>query len=116
MRPVPRAAATLVAALLLPVAGGSPASAAGGLPGSLKTVEAEYADWLDAGSAVSTIDSGLTERIAGRGRSAWAAQLRDLTAELARAFASGVPYCLNVNVRGVRSPFTQWQLSGKSKR
>jgi acetolactate synthase-1/2/3 large subunit len=33
-----------------------------------------------------------------------------------RAFASGVPYCLNVNVRGVRSPFTQWQLSGKSKR
>jgi acetolactate synthase I/II/III large subunit len=33
-----------------------------------------------------------------------------------RAFASGVPYCLNVNVRGVRSPFTQWQLSGKAKR
>jgi acetolactate synthase-1/2/3 large subunit len=32
------------------------------------------------------------------------------------AFASGIPYCLNVNVRGVRSPFTQWQLSGKSKR
>src|SRR5881397_327868 len=30
-----------------------------------------------------------------------------------RAFASGMPYCLNVNVRGVRSPFTQWQLSGK---
>jgi acetolactate synthase-1/2/3 large subunit len=30
-----------------------------------------------------------------------------------RAFASGVPYCLNVNVRGVRSPFTQWQISGK---
>lgn len=32
-----------------------------------------------------------------------------------RAFASGMPYCLNVNVRGVRSPFTQWQLSGKKK-
>ena len=30
-----------------------------------------------------------------------------------RAFRSGIPYCLNVNVRGVRSPFTQWQLSGK---
>ncbi|HTM47124.1 MAG TPA: thiamine pyrophosphate-binding protein [Bryobacteraceae bacterium] len=30
-----------------------------------------------------------------------------------RAFSSGIPYCLNVNVRGVRSPFTQWQLSGK---
>jgi acetolactate synthase-1/2/3 large subunit len=30
-----------------------------------------------------------------------------------RAFSAGVPYCLNVNVRGVRSPFTQWQLAGK---
>jgi len=30
-----------------------------------------------------------------------------------RAFRSGAPYCLNVNVRGVRSPFTQWQISGK---
>jgi len=30
-----------------------------------------------------------------------------------RAFRSGMPYCLNVNVRGVRSPFTQWQISGK---
>ncbi|MEO7653504.1 MAG: thiamine pyrophosphate-binding protein, partial [Bryobacteraceae bacterium] len=32
-----------------------------------------------------------------------------------RAFSSGIPYCLNVNVQGVRSPFTQWQLSGKKK-
>jgi len=32
---------------------------------------------------------------------------------VARAFASGVPYCLNVKVRGVRSPFTQWQIAGK---
>ncbi|MGH9661555.1 MAG: thiamine pyrophosphate-binding protein, partial [Bryobacteraceae bacterium] len=31
-----------------------------------------------------------------------------------RALASGVPYCLNVNVRGVRSPFTDWQVSGKA--
>ena len=30
-----------------------------------------------------------------------------------RAFSAGMPYCLNVNVRGVRSPFTQWQISGK---
>jgi hypothetical protein len=92
VRPIPGAAATLIAALLLPVADASSASAASGLPGSLKTIEAEYADWLDAGSAVSTIDSGLTERIAGRGRSAWAAQLRGLTAQLARAFATaGAP-------------------------
>jgi acetolactate synthase I/II/III large subunit len=27
-----------------------------------------------------------------------------------RAFASGRPYLLNVNVRGVRSPFTRWKL------
>lgn len=32
-----------------------------------------------------------------------------------RAFSSGVPYCLNVNIRGVRSPFTDWQVAGKKK-
>jgi len=32
-----------------------------------------------------------------------------------RAFSSGVPYCLNVNIRGARSPFTDWQISGKKK-
>jgi len=30
-----------------------------------------------------------------------------------RAFSAGVPYCLNVNVRGARSPFTEWQILGK---
>jgi acetolactate synthase I/II/III large subunit len=34
---------------------------------------------------------------------------------LRRAFASGRPYCLNVRVRGVRSPFTKWQIAGKKK-
>jgi acetolactate synthase-1/2/3 large subunit len=33
---------------------------------------------------------------------------------VARAFAAGVPYCLNVKIRGVRSPFTEWQIAGKS--
>ena len=32
-----------------------------------------------------------------------------------RALASGVPYCLNVKIRGVRSPFTDWQIAGKKK-
>jgi acetolactate synthase-1/2/3 large subunit len=32
-----------------------------------------------------------------------------------RAFSSGIPYCLNVNVSGVRSPFTEWQIAGKKK-
>jgi acetolactate synthase-1/2/3 large subunit len=32
-----------------------------------------------------------------------------------RAFAAGVPYCLNVRIRGVRSPFTEWQIAGKKR-
>jgi acetolactate synthase I/II/III large subunit len=32
-----------------------------------------------------------------------------------RAFAAGRPYCLNVRVRGARSPFTQWQIAGKRR-
>jgi acetolactate synthase-1/2/3 large subunit len=33
-----------------------------------------------------------------------------------RAFASGVPYCINARIRGVRSPFTDWQIAGKQGR
>jgi acetolactate synthase-1/2/3 large subunit len=29
-----------------------------------------------------------------------------------RAFRSDVPYCVNVMIRGVRSPFTEWKLAG----
>jgi acetolactate synthase-1/2/3 large subunit len=32
-----------------------------------------------------------------------------------RAFAAGGPYLLNVVIRGVRSPFTEWQIAGKKK-
>jgi acetolactate synthase I/II/III large subunit len=32
-----------------------------------------------------------------------------------RAFAAGRPYCLNVRVRGARSPFTDWQIAGKRR-
>ena len=32
-----------------------------------------------------------------------------------RAFASGKPYLLNVDVKGVRSSFTEWQILGKKK-
>jgi acetolactate synthase-1/2/3 large subunit len=31
---------------------------------------------------------------------------------LGRALASGIPYCLNVKIRGVRSPFTDWRIAG----
>ena len=83
-------AAILAAVLLLPTARGAPAV----LP-SVEKVEAEYADWLDAVGAVSTIDSGLTPRIAGRGRSAWNRQLQDLSARLEPALAADYPASLS---------------------
>jgi acetolactate synthase-1/2/3 large subunit len=50
----------------------------------------------------------------------WAAEVPDAAQipkylERAYAFTSGVPYCLNVKIRGVRSPFTEWQIAGKKK-
>ena len=40
-------------------------------------------------------------------------RLDEVPAAVQRAFAARRPYLLNVNVRGARSPFTQWQLAGK---
>lgn len=57
-----------------------PLSAASDAP--LAHVEAEYADWLDATSAVSTIDSGLMGRVDGRDRGEWDRQRRELAATL----------------------------------
>jgi hypothetical protein len=91
VRPTRCAAASLAALLLSMLNASHAAPAPSAVAGSLKSVEAEYADWLDAGSAVSTIDSGLAPRLAGRGRSAWASQLRELTAQLTRAFAAAPP-------------------------
>ena len=34
---------------------------------------------------------------------------------ITRALASRVPYCLNVKIRGARSPFTEWQIAGKKR-
>jgi hypothetical protein len=62
---------------------------------SLAQIEADYADWLDAVGAVSTIDSGLTPRVAGRKREAWAARLRTLTARLEHALAQPDPEALS---------------------
>ncbi|MBV9085676.1 MAG: thiamine pyrophosphate-binding protein [Acidobacteriaceae bacterium] len=42
--------------------------------------------------------------------------LDQIPAALQRALRSSVPYLLNVIVRGVRSPFTEWTLAGKQKR
>jgi len=63
---------------------------------SLAQIEADYADWLDAVGAVSTIDSGLTPRVAGRKRGAWAARLRALTARLELALIQPDPPALDL--------------------
>jgi acetolactate synthase-1/2/3 large subunit len=42
-------------------------------------------------------------------------RLEQVRPAVERAFAAGMPYCLNVRVRGVRSPFTDWNLAGKKR-
>ena len=61
-----------------------------------------------ARDAIRHGDAGIRRR-QGRRSSA----LEQVRPAVERAFAAGVPYCLNVNIRGVRSPFTEWQVSGK---
>ncbi len=50
---------------------------------ALALAERDYADWLDATSAVSTIDSGLMPRVDGRNRAQWDARRRRLQTRLA---------------------------------
>ncbi len=40
-------------------------------------------------------------------------RLEEMGPALARAFASGLPYLLNVNIVGARSPFTEWNIGGR---
>jgi hypothetical protein len=62
---------------------------------SIARIEASYADWLDAVSAVSTIDSGLTTRVADRGREDWVATRRDLNVMVGASLASANPKLLS---------------------
>lgn len=39
--------------------------------------------------------------------------VNELRAALERALAAGVPYLIDVRVRGARSPFTEWQIASK---
>jgi acetolactate synthase-1/2/3 large subunit len=40
----------------------------------------------------------------------------EIAPALKRAFSAGVPYLINARIRGARSPFTEWQLAGKTKK
>jgi acetolactate synthase I/II/III large subunit len=42
-------------------------------------------------------------------------RLDEVAPAVRRAFEAGVPYCLNVKIRGARSPFTDWQIAGKKR-
>jgi acetolactate synthase-1/2/3 large subunit len=41
-------------------------------------------------------------------------RVEEIAPAVTRAFSAGVPYCLNVKIRGARSPFTEWQIAGRS--
>jgi hypothetical protein len=80
----------------------SPAPAAAS---PLGRAEALYADWLDAVSALATVDSGFTARVSGRGHRAWAARSRELSAKLDTALAAldapGAPRLNSEDARAV---------------
>jgi hypothetical protein len=83
------------AALVAAVTFASPLHAVTPIPGTSPPVaqaEALYADWLDAISALATVDSGLTAQVSGRGHRAWAARSRELAKKLDAALgALGAP-------------------------
>jgi len=78
------AAVSLASPLRAPL--GAPLQAAAGTS-TLAPAEAAYADWLDAVSALATVDSGFTQAVTGRGHRAWAARLRETSARLNAALA-----------------------------
>jgi acetolactate synthase-1/2/3 large subunit len=55
----------------------------------------------------------IMEAFGGRGE--FVERLEEVKPAVERAFRAGVPYCINVKVRGVRSPFTEWQIAGKKR-
>jgi acetolactate synthase-1/2/3 large subunit len=72
------------------------------LQGATKTVACEL---------MPTRYDKVMEGFGGAGETIWSAQ--QVQPALERAFASAIPYLINVRIRGARSPFTEWQLAGK---
>jgi hypothetical protein len=54
---------------------------------SIAPAEAAYADWLDAVSALATVDSGFTNEVGGLRRRAWAARMRESSTKLDAALS-----------------------------
>jgi hypothetical protein len=87
-----------ISVALADAAGITPAQAAGASHFSsppFADAEALYADWLDALSGLSTVDSGLTRQVDGRDHEAWAERLRDVSTRLDAALASVDPAALS---------------------
>jgi len=99
-KPAMVGAATWAMLILAVVSFASPVQAASS---SVARAEALYADWLDAVSALATVDSGFTARVSGRGHRAWAARSRELSAKLDAALgtlaASGAPALTSEDAR-----------------
>src|SRR3954469_19209829 len=60
----------------------------------------------------STRYDRVTEAFGGAGETV--ESVEQIFPAIQRAFRSGVPYCVNVLIRGARSPFTEWTLSNKT--
>jgi hypothetical protein len=57
-------------------------------PVSVARAETPYADWLDAVSALATVDSGYMPKVAGLGHSGWSARLHAVSGKLDLALRS----------------------------
>jgi hypothetical protein len=68
-------------------AGGSTAAVSTAAPPSIGRTETLYADWLDAVSALTTVDSGYVRKVGGLGHSGWSARLRAVSGKLNVALA-----------------------------
>jgi acetolactate synthase-1/2/3 large subunit len=83
-----------------------------GLERELQNASASGRETVGTELSPSRYDA-IMQAFGGRGETI--ESLHEVAPAVTRAFASGLPYCLNVKIRGARSPFTDWQIGGKKK-
>jgi hypothetical protein len=66
----------------------APAPAPASASAALARTESLYADWLDAVSALATVDSGYTRKVAGLGHDGWSRRLHVVSGKLDIALAA----------------------------